>query len=188
MPDRLSLSLWLREFDAETMLRHLEELLRLFPFTQLRSGVSALKIYALEFVEPPLLEHHFADLTDAETVIGLCQEFQNPDCVYIVEGWWDLWKLRPDGWKLAASPVTLICFGPLFENEEGDHLRIQVGEDEDFLPRPDVPDSLRMAQSNLKSVVRLARELEEGMPVERRALWSESGENFAERVDEALSE
>jgi hypothetical protein len=188
MPDRLSLSLWVRDYDAETMLRHLEELLRLFPFTQLRPGVSSLKIYALEFAEPALLDHTFADLTDAETVIGLCREFENPDCAYVVEGWWDLWKRRPDGWKLAASPVTLICFGPAFDNGEGDNLRIQVGDDEDFLPRPGDPDGMRMAHSNLKSVVRLAQELEAGMPIARRSLWSESGENFAERVDEALSE
>jgi len=188
MPDRLFLSLWVRDFDAGTMLRHFEELLHLFPFTQLRPGVSALKIYALEFVEPALLDHAFADLTDSETVIGLCREFENPDCAYLLEGWWDLWKRRPDGWKLAASPVTLACFGPQFDNSEGDNLRIQVGEDEDFLPRPDDPDSMRMAHSNLMSVVRLAREIEQGMPIARRALWSESGENFAERLDEALSE
>ena len=45
-----------------------------------------------------------------------------------------------------------------------------------------------MAQSNLRGLLRLAHELEGALPVEKRRLWSESGENFAARLEGAVGE
>ena len=189
MPDQLCLSLWLHDFDEQTMLERFGELLRLFPFSALRPGISALKIYAIEFTEPGVSEQRFAGDVDVETVIELAQEFPEPDCAYLVEGWWDLWRLDANGtWQLSSSPVTLTCFGPEFENDVGDHVRLELGAEERFLPMPGVPQSARKAHSNLQSIVRLAREIEQKAPLDRRSLWSESGEDFAERVMELADE
>lgn len=185
MPDQLYLSLWLRDFTPDTMLRHFEQMLGMFPFSSLRPGVRSLKIYALEMAEPPVLEHVFAGETDLGTLAALCREFDNPDCAYIVDGWWELWKYS-DSWKLGPSPVSLACFGPLFDNEEGDHLRIDFGPDTHYLPQPHAPDSARAVHSNIRGMLRLIAELEEALPVERKKLWSESEDNFAERVESAL--
>jgi hypothetical protein len=183
MPDRLCLSLWLREFDERTMLGRFRDLLRIVPFSALRPGIAALRIYALDFAEPALSEQMFAGDVDADTVVDLAEEFPERDCAYLVEGWWDLW--RYDGsWQLAPSPVVLTCFGPQFENEIGDHLRLELGAEERFLPLEGVPQSARRAHSNLQSIVRLAREIERALPIERQNLWSESGEDFAERLME----
>jgi hypothetical protein len=187
MPDQLCLSLWLREFDQDTMLRHFGELLRVFPFSAQRPGIAAIRIYALEFIEPALSEQMFAAEGDADTVVELAQEFQEPDCAYLVEGWWDLWRYDSD-WQLAPSPVVLSCYGPRFENDLHDHLRLELGPEEFFLPLVGVAQSARKAQSNLQSIVRLARDLEQRLPVKRRSLWSESGEDFAERVAELAEE
>ncbi|MGE5644575.1 MAG: hypothetical protein ACM336_02165 [Acidobacteriota bacterium] len=185
MPDQLNFSLWLRAFDSETMLRHFEEMLRVFPFSTLRPGIAAVRIYAVDYTEPAVLEQAFAAETDIDTVIQVCRDFDNPDCAYLVEGWWNLWRFD-QSWQLTPRRVTLACFGPEFDNEVKDHLRIEVGDEADFLPAAAAPESTRKAQSNLASLVRLARELEQAMPVERRTLWSESGENFADRLDDAF--
>ena len=187
MPDQLCLSLWLRGFDGQTMLERLRELLRIFPFSTLRPGIGALRIYALEFAEPGLSERMFAADIDADTVVELAGDFPEPDCAYLVEGWWDLWR-HEGGWQLSPSPVVLTCFGPRFENETGDHLRLELGPEERFLPLTGVPQSARKAHSNLQSIVRLAREIEKRLPLERQNLWSESGEDFAERLLELADE
>jgi hypothetical protein len=149
----------------------------------------ALRIYAIEFTEPGLSEQMFEGDVDADTVIDLAGEFPEPDCAYLVEGWWDLWRLDANGeWKLSASPVTLTCFGPQFENDIGDQVRLELGAEERFLPMPGVPQSARKAHSNLQSIVRLAREIEQKAPLERQSLWSESGEDFAERLMELADE
>ncbi len=187
MPDQLCLSLWVRGFDGQTMLGRFGELLRLFPFSALRPGMAALRIYAIEFAEPALSEQMFAGDVDAETVVELAAEFPEPDCGYLVEGWWDLW--RYDGnWQLSPSPVVLTCFGPQFENDLGDHVRLELGPEERFLPLAGVPESARKAHSNLQSIARLAREIDQRLPMERQSLWSESGEDFVERVMELADE
>ncbi len=185
MPDPIYLSLWLRDFDAHTMLQHFEVLLGRFPFSRLRPGIAGLRIYALEFTEPALFEQLFGAEAAPEDVIELAAEFRNPDCAYVVEGWWDLWQYRED-WELAPGRVSLTCFGPEFERDEGEHILLDLGPDSIYLPRPDLPQSTRRMESNLQSVVRLARELETVLPVERRRLWTESGESLLECLDEAL--
>ncbi len=169
------------------MLRHFEELLRVFPFSKLRPGIAGLRIYALEEVEPPLLERAFPASADLDTIISICREFENDDCAYIVDGWWELFQFDGSDWQLKPARVTLTCFGPAFDNDLGDHLRIDAGTEDDFLPDPDVPDSDRAARSNVAGLVRLANEIESSLPIERRQLSSESGENLAERLDEAIS-
>ncbi len=169
------------------MLRHFDELLRVFPFSKLRPGIAGLRIYALEEVEPPLLERAFPAEIDADTVIAICREFENDDCAYVVDAWWELFQFDGEDWQLKPAHVTITCFGPAFDNDLGDHLRIDAGTEDDFLPDLEVPDSDRAARSNVAGLVRLAKEIESALPVERRQLWSESGENLAERLDEAIS-
>ncbi len=187
MPDQLNLSLWVRGYDSATMLRHFEELLRVFPFSRLRPGIGAARIYAVAFQEPPLLEQAFPEEVDVGTAIGICREFENSDGAYIIEGWWELWRYEQD-WQLRSAPVVLTCFGPEFENDMGDHLRLELGAEADFLPHTGTPQGVQKARSNLAGLVRLAREIGDALPIERRNLWSDSGENFVERLDEALVE
>jgi hypothetical protein len=185
MPDQLFLSLWLRGFQPDNALRHFEEMLRAFPFSHLRPGIAALKVYALEYVEPPVLEHAFSGASDVDTVIAMCREFDSPDCAYTVEGWWELLQYG-NGWHLTPSPVSLTCFGPQFENDDRDHLRIDLGPEMHYLPQPRLPESARAVQSNLKSVLRLVGDLEESLLISRKNLWSESDENFAARLESEL--
>ncbi|MEK7408938.1 MAG: hypothetical protein AAB225_28070 [Acidobacteriota bacterium] len=186
MPDRFYLSVWIRGFDERGMLGRFEQLLRAFPFSRLRPAIARLKVYAIEEVEPPLLEQAYGGVPDVEAVLEAARDFEHADCAYMVEGWWDLWSCAGE-WKLLPSRVTLACYGPEFANDEGDHLRIELGVDTQFVPQPGLPQAARMAQSNLQSVVRLAGELEKCMPVRTRRLWLESGADFAAQVGAALA-
>ena len=168
------------------MLEHFEVLLRTFPFSPLSPGISALKVYAIELIEPPLVEHYFAEPAQAGAAIEMARAFQNSDCLYQINGGWDLWQFEA-GWKLAPSPVSLLCFGPLFQNEVGDHLRVELGVDWHFLPQPGIRRSATMIQSNIRGLLRLVHECDVSLAVEKRMLWSESGENFADRLQAALS-
>lgn len=185
MADQLFLSYWVRGFTEHNMLRHYEKLLQKFPFSTISPASPLMRIYAIELIEPPVLEYRLDWVAHVGTVIEAAGEFKNPDCAYMLEAYWDLW-LFDGNWKLAPSLVTLACFGPLFQNDLGDQLRIECGMDSHFLPQPEVSDSASKVQSNIRGLLRLAHELDDSLPVVQRKLWSESGENFAERLQAAL--
>jgi hypothetical protein len=184
--DRLYLSCWIEGFNESNMLRHLEKVLRLFPFSQLAKRGPVLRVYAVERIEPPQLEREFPMPVDAAAMTAAAREFAHEDSSIEVETSWDLWQFDQD-WKLAPSAVTLICFGPEFETEIGDNFRIEFGTDARFLPMESVEGSLRMGQSNVRSLLHLVNEIEKILPLENRRLWSESGRNFAGVLAESLS-
>ena len=106
---------------------------------------------------------------------------------YRLESYWDLWQYDVE-WRLAPTGATLACFGPEFDNgaadtpSEQEHLRIDLGVDITFLPQPEIAGSGRLVESNIKSLLRLVHEIEDKLPVRRRLLAAESGENFADRL------
>jgi hypothetical protein len=115
-------------------------------------------------------------------------------------------------WQLSPARVALCCFGPHFDQSPAGHehppagerpsviafpsgddaaigcaLEIEFGLDANFLPQPDLPGSPRLIESNIKSLLKLVHDLDDALPVETRRLWSESGENFAEKLHQALT-
>src|ERR1017187_1087110 len=133
MADRLYLSYWIHGFNAMTMPRYYERALRVFPFSNLRRGVSQFRIYAVSYTEPALLEVPVAAPVDPQAVMSSAKSFEGADVCYELDTAWDLWSWDQE-WKLAPSAVVLSCLGPEFENETGDNLRIDFGLDEQFLP------------------------------------------------------
>jgi hypothetical protein len=195
MPDRLYLSLWLRGFSSVNMLRHFEQALRIFPFSKLSKTESTLRIYALEYREPPEFEEPFPQPLDPAAVIERAKCFLNADSCYELETAWDLWRWDPgertgdkpeNAWQLAPGKLTIACFGPEFDRNSDEHLRIDFGVESTFLPVPASPEGMAMIRANVQSLLRLVHDLEEKLSVERRLLWSESGENFAEKLRESL--
>jgi hypothetical protein len=196
MPDRLFLSCWLRpgsgarSFDREKLLRQFAKMLGTFPFSLLAARGPSVRIQAIERAEPPLIERDLPVSPDRgetiDEILAAAREFMQQDSMCEVDAAWDLWQFAGD-WKLSPAGVTLACFGPDFENEIGDHLRIEFGPDSHFLPDPEILGSLRMGQSNLKSLLHLVHQLEGALDLERRLLWSESGENPMDLIAQALS-
>jgi hypothetical protein len=175
----------MRGYTGNNMLRHYEKMLGVFPFSKLAARGPVMRIYALEHIEPPQMEREFPPGTPAKEIVEAAREFAHEDCLFELDAAWDLWKYEDD-WKLAPSAVTLNCFGPDFENDSGDQLRIDFGNDARFLPDPQIEGGPRMAQSNLKSLVTLVHEVERVLPVERRQLWSESGMSPVDLIAQEL--
>jgi len=188
MADQLYLSCWIRGFSEHDMLRHFDKLLRTFPLSRLARNPFTLKVTAVDFTVPALLEVPFEHPLQIASVVAAAKEFQNADCCYQFDAAWDLWDYDGGEWKLAPARASLFCFGPAFENEGGENLRIDLGVDSLFLPHPELEGSARMIESNIRSLLKLAHDVDNALRVDRRRLWSESGENFAERLQQALSE
>lgn len=187
MSDRLYLSCWVRGFNESNMLRHYVKLLEQFPLSKLSQRPQTLRVYAVEYAEPPAMEKTFEQEATPADVLGVAREFAKTDCACDFETAWDLWQFDSE-WKLGPAAVTISCLGPEFESEFDDNLRIDFGLDSKFLPQPSIEGSLRMQESNLRSLLHLVKEIEGALPLSRRNLWSESGANFAELLAKAVGD
>jgi hypothetical protein len=189
VPDQLFLLLWLNRQSRATRLRHFEQLVRLFPFSQRDQPQSTTSIYAVDSTQPPLLEQPMNGPLDPEDVIGTLHDFEGDDVAYRVESWWDLWQFDSGEAKLEPSRAALSCFGPEFDARAAsgqEDLRIDFGSDSNFLPQTNVQGSARFIESNIRSLLRLVHEIESALPVAKRTLETESGENFAGRLQSVL--
>jgi len=186
--DQLYLSYKLRGFSDMNMLRHWERLLKVFPFSKLSTGASTLRIHAVSFSEPPLFERSMPDPVDLDAVLEITKEFMGSDCAAQFESRWELWQYLDREWKLSPSRVAFTCFGSRFEDAEDENLRVDFGTDALFLPDLGLPNALFMSQSNIKSLLHFVHEADTALTADSRRLWSESGENFAERLQETLQQ
>lgn len=181
MSDRLVLSCYLSGFHVLKMHGFWEKLLKLYPYSRLTVRPVYLRALAIDTTEPPLFEKAWEPPFDPQEAIELSREFQHEDGAWQLDCEWDLME-GGNNWQLAPVPVSLWCFGPRFENELQDHLRIDLGLEQRFLPKPGDESSARAAQANLRSLTHLVQDIEKHLPIERRHIWSESGENFAVRL------
>ena len=168
------------------MTRHFERMLSNFPFSPQGPANTILRVQAISSDEPDVRENVFPDPVDVKAIGIVMQEAGSSDSCFQVEGFWGLWQYENNEWKLTPSPVTLLCFGPEFEGldlEDGsrENMRIELGLESQFLVRPELPNSAYFAQSNLKGLLQLSNILDQTLAVDKRKLWSESGENFADK-------
>lgn len=186
MADQLYLSYWLRGFTQHNMFEHFENVLRQFPFSRL-SPHGTLRVYAFELVEPPLAEAELLLPEQLDRLLQLAREHPEPDYAWEVETCWDLWQWDQE-WHLRPTRVRIQLFGPLFETEYGEQVRIEFGPDAYFLP-PAVPcPNLAPVGHNIRSVLHLASDLDQKLPVEKRLLWSESEANLVTKLEQTLRE
>ncbi len=192
MTDQLSLSIWLDRQSRANRIRHFETLLRLFPFSQREQPQSILSIHAIDATEPPLLERPLNGPVDVSELIEVLGDYHGDDVACTLESWWDLWQFDGE-WALVPTWVELSCFGPEFDNGserqalEQEDLRIDFGIESHYLPRADAPGAGKLIQSNIRSLLRLVHELDSSLPIMKRLLETESGENFADRLQQTLT-
>ncbi len=185
--DRLYLSYWMRGYTEHNMLRHFATVLRKFPLSRLSASIQ-LRIFEDELVEPPVFERLYDGPNHLDTLIEQAREHQAPNYGYEVEAQWDLWQWANNEWKLAPVRVSLFCFGPSFDALNRDHLEVDFGLETHFLPQPAITgNSLPMVQSNIRSLLKFVGDLDDTLAAERRQLWSESGDNFAAKLESALA-
>lgn len=173
--------------------RHFEKLLRLFPFSQRPQPQSTISIQAVNTTEAPLLEQPVNGPFDVSQIMPLLNDYTGDDVAYRVESWWDLWQYEND-WSLRPARVVLSCFEADFDSGSEwsgagqEDLRIDFGVDIHYLPQPELTGSGKLIESNVKSLLRVVHELDSVLPVEKRKLETESGENFADRLRQAVME
>ena len=191
MGDPLFLSLWLGGFSPLALPIYFRKPLRSSRSPNSRP-VRCLRVWAVSFHEVPVFESFLDTAVDAREAAGLVQEFLHDDCCVQAETRWDLWLWDGD-WALKPSRVCIELHAPLFEHDvlnplgEAEQIWIDLGREELYPPQPK-SDQLRPVQSNIRSILHLADDLEEALTVERRLLWSESEDNFAERLTLLLDE
>lgn len=184
MADPLFLSLWLDGYHAMGLPVYFQKALEVFPFSKLAPG-GTLRVYPFSFQEAPQIERLIEDIIDPREVSTLAQEFLHEDVAFQLETKWDLYQWDGD-WALKPSRILIECYGPRFETDQGEHLRVDAGSELLFLPNPK-SDQWRPVQSNIRSLLHLAADLENALPVAKRQLWSENDENFAERLQGMMS-
>lgn len=190
--DQLSLCIWLEGKAQAERLRNFEKLLRLFPFSQREQPQSIVSIHAVDMTEPPLLERPLNGPLDIEEALATLRDYEGEDVGYWVESWWDLWQFDGD-WRLQPARVALGCFGPRFDSQSQrstahqEDLRIEFGPDVRFLPSSNARGGARLIESNIKSLLSVVHEIDSSLATVKRRLETESGENFAQRLQQALS-
>lgn len=188
MADQLYLSYWIKGFTEHNMFQHFEPAFRKFPYSRLRPR-ALLQVRAVDLSEPVLFEREFTGIVDATAVVDAIRWYRDPDSAYELETAWDLWSLTSEEeWKLQPAPVKISCYAPLFPSEYGEQIRLEFGADTQFLPQLELTWNLAPVRQNIQSLLHLVRDLDESLAVEKRRLWSESGENFAERLRQTLAE
>lgn len=186
MADSLYLSIWIKDLRQQNMMQHFESLLSLFPISSLRPGVEALTVRAINDAEPELLDEVFEEPVAMPQAIHQASQFLHEDCAYEIATHWDLWRKFEGDWRLLPQHVVLTCFGPHYENDMGDHVRLALGWDDQFLPDQADPASIVPVTSNLRSVARLAASMDASLAVERRLLWSSGEESFLAQLEASV--
>lgn len=180
------------------MLAHWRRAIEDFPCSSQAPGVRAFAIYPLDWNQTATMEDHFPDGGSAEETFQIAQEFLHSDCAYEARMSWDLLLPKSedpsDGWERKLQGVSIVCLGTEFGREgeeDSGHLEINFGPDTNFLP-PEIwdldPEEKQEAMAspqlfeNIDQLVSYARLLEKSLPVSRRRLWSESGNDLPNEI------
>lgn len=189
MADPLYLSLWYPSFDADDILPHTLAVIRQFPFSTQRPGISAVALHPVSWSEPTILERRFNPGIDPDQAMGIASDLLHEDYAYVFEAYWDLWTL-PDhaqDWVLQPSPVKFIAHGLEFEEgafEGAGHIQVDFGIDTPFLQEQVQLTSAAEAKvrANVQKLVEFTIKVEKNSGASGRLLWSESEDNLAQKL------
>jgi len=197
MSDELNLSLWFPSFSEAEMMPRTLSVLRQFPFSQVRPGITAAAAYPLSWSEAPVYSHSFDFPVQPERAVALVGDFLHDDFAYEFEALWDLWTPRDEvqfeqglaatgPWVLRPSPVKLVAQGLRFEDaeyQESGHILVKLGLDAPFLyEEEDFSDVEMRVRSNVQKLIQFTNAVEKNCGISGRVLWSESDENLAQKL------
>jgi len=191
MADSLYLSIWFPSFrEGEMMLRTLS-MLRQFPFSALREGITYLSVHPVSWAEPTVLERRFNPGILPEEAVELAREFAHDDFAFVFEAFWDLWVPNDDelgeSWLQRPSAVRLLVHGVQFDEgiyTDDGHIEVDFGLDSLFVSEVQRLSSAteKQLRSNIAKLVAFSAAVEKHCAVSGRVLWSESEENLAQKL------
>ena len=193
MADALFLSLWFPSFTEAEMMPRALSVLRQFPFSATRPGISYLAIHPVSLRESTVMERRFRPGLDPESAIAIAAEFLNADYAYALESYWDLWIPAGDDEQFALAPVQVkfIVHGLEFEEhayQQAGHVQVDFGLDTPFLYEEEELTGVAESRvkANVQRLVSFTSAVEKNCGISGRVLWSESDENLAQKLIERL--
>lgn len=188
MADPLYLSLWFPDFDESSMLPRTLAVLKEFPYSTLRPGISAVAVHPVSWAEPTILERQFNPGIQPIEAFEVVSDLLHTDYAYVFETHWDLWVVDTVGaWSRQPQMVRFTAHGTEFEDsafEQDGHVQVDFGLDTDFLFE-DVhftPESEQHIRENVATLIAFTLAVEKNSGIRGRVLWSESDENLAQKL------
>lgn len=191
MADSLYLSIWFPSFREGEMLTRTLSVLRQFPFSSVREGITYLSVHPVAWSEPTVLERRFDPGISPEEAADVASEFVHDDFAFVFETFWDLWVPNDgeagESWVQRPSAVQFLIHGVQFDDgiyTDDGHIEVDFGLDFTFVYEgqnlsPAVEKNLR---SNIAKLVAFSNAVEKHCTVSGRVLWSESEENLAQKL------
>ena len=189
MADSLYFSLWFSDFGPAEMLVRALSVMRQFPFSATLPGIMYYALHPVGWNEPTILEQPFLPGATPEAAIAVAADMLHDDYAYVFEANWDLWTPEnPQGdWTLAPSTVRIIVRGEEFEDGEAKtqgEVQLDFGLDTPFLHEElQLTDEVESrVRANVQMLVDFINRVEKSAIANTRLLWSESGENLAQKL------
>jgi hypothetical protein len=191
MADSLYLSLWFPSFHEGEMMTRTLSVLRQFPFSTIREGITYLSVHPVAWAEPTVLERKFNPGVSPEEAAEIASQFVHDDFAFVFEAFWDLWTPNDDehgeAWVQRPVAVRFLVHGVQFDEgiyTDDGHVEVDFGLDSLFLYEGPLlsPFTEKHVQSNIAKLVAFSSALEKNCAVTGRVLWSESEENPAQRL------
>jgi len=191
MADSLYLSIWFPSFREGEMMPRAGGVLRQFPFSKVREGVTYISVHPVAWTEPTVLERRFNPGISPEEAVELAREFVHDDFAFVFEAFWDLWVPNEDehdeSWVQRPSAVRFLVHGVQFDDgsyTEDGHIEVDFGLDSSFLYEGERISSTveQHVRSNIARLVAFSNAVEKNCGASGRVLWSESEENLAQKL------
>ncbi len=191
MADSLYFSIWFPSFREEEMMPRTVSVLRQFPFSALREGITYLSVHPVSWSEPTVLERRFDPGISPEEAAEVAKEFVHDDYAFVFEAFWDLWVPNDDehgdSWQQRPVAVRFLVHGVQFDEgiyTEDGHIEGDFGLDTSFIheEREISPFIEKHLRSNIAKLVGFSAAVEKNCGISGRVLWSESEENLAQKL------
>jgi hypothetical protein len=188
MPDPLYLSLWFPDFSGPAMLPHMLSVLKQFPFSEQRPGVTYVAVQPVSWTEASVLEQRFSPGITPEEAVVVAADLVHDDYAYGFDVYWDMWTLdAARKWTLAPSQVKIIAQGEEFEDgvqQETGHIEVDFGLDSLFVQEGVelTEESQARIRENVLRLIEFTKKVEMNSRATSRRLWSESDESLPQKL------
>jgi hypothetical protein len=188
MADILYYSLWYKDFEMIEMLPHALRTLQQFVPSKALPGITQVEVHPISWNEPTILEQRYRPGITPEAAIVIAADLLHEDYAYVYETNWDLWAPQPSGeWTQQPPPVRFIVRGEEFEEGEAQtqgEIQVDFGLDVPFLHEElHLTEELESrVRANVQMLVDFIHRVETNAGTATRLLWSESGENLAQKL------
>jgi hypothetical protein len=170
------------------MLPHALAVMRQFSFSAAQPGITYLALHPVSWNEPTILERRFRPGVSPEEAVLIASDLLHEDYAYMFDSFWDLWILDESGERtLRPSPVKFLVHGLEFDDgvyqQEG-HIQVDLGLDSPFLQEevPLTAEAEASVRANVQRLVEFTSRVEKNSGANTRLLWSESEQNFAQKL------